>query len=80
MESCLNCRYQPEWGEPQQREGYTLRTGDCKYDVPKIKLPACVDSYISLIKRPITRYSDDSGVHYNCKTWEPAQDGENETN
>lgn len=66
MKTCLNCRYEPDWSEPQGRE-YSRRMGDCKLTI-EVTLPAC---YRAPMKQRIERYSDDSGVHHRCKYWEP---------
>jgi hypothetical protein len=63
MKSCLNCKYEPDWGEETRGE-YPRRFGTCKWNEPVI-LPAC---YTSTYKS-IERHSDDSGVCLKCATW-----------
>lgn len=66
LNNCLNCKYEPEWGEWRGREEKRCY-GECKWigDLPV--LPS-----VYKINKPslIERFSDDSGVHNNCKTWE----------
>lgn len=65
--SCLNCKYEPEWGDPVGLS-YPRRYGYCKYVIGNLVLPAC---YTNIRQKAIERYSDDSGVFYDCNTWEP---------
>ena len=64
MNNCLTCEYEPEWSEWTKGE-YSRCSGKCQWpggipDMPK--------TYILQIKA-IVRYTDDSGIEHNCKTW-----------
>jgi hypothetical protein len=66
--NCLTCKHEPEWGEWSQGE-YPRVAAKCRHPLigQKLKVPA-VFNYHS---KSIIRYSDDSGIHHNCQTWEP---------
>ena len=69
MKNCLNCKYEPDWSEFEQRGEYAwchVKFGICKWNKTLPQLPQCY----SLSKNAITRNSDDSGIMLNCKAWE----------
>ncbi len=65
MRNCLNCKYEPKWGEWTKGE-YRRCTGACRFVVDLSEIPAAY----RIIEKHVTRYSDDSGVHGRCVTWE----------
>jgi hypothetical protein len=65
-ESCLNCKYEPDWSEPT-KGSHPYRSGKCKWnEVVVPPLPRCT----YLCRTSIMRFSDDSGVFTNCPAWE----------
>lgn len=65
--TCLNCKYEPEWSAISTGS-FPRRSCNCKFSISEIAVPACVPN---LYKNKIIRYSDDSGIFYNCCTvWE----------
>ena len=67
--TCLNCKYEPDWGE-MTKGTYPRRSGRCKHPIVnrKLKVPAVMSYHF----KSVIRYDDDSGIHVNyCKTWEP---------
>jgi len=72
VNSCLNCRFEPTW-PPFSKGEYSVSYGTCKFEITKVDLPACVSNHISLKKRSIARYDDDSGVYSNCAVWAPKE-------
>lgn len=65
--NCLNCKFEPDWGEKQGRE-YAQEYGSCKFE-PNI--PPLPPTIIVSKAQNIVRYSDDSGIFSNCRVWEP---------
>ena len=63
--TCLNCKFEPEWGDWYGGEDHPRRTGKCRWDG---KLPLMPTTH-SINIRPISRHSDDSGVVTRCRTW-----------
>lgn len=63
--NCLTCKYEPDWGDWTAGE-YSRCFGACKWDEGMPKLPAVMTVQMS----HVIRYSDDSGVHRRCDTWE----------
>ena len=64
MNTCLNCLYEPEWGDWCGGE-YPRQSGACRWDGVIPVLP----SHYYITKSHIIRHSDDSGVKANCKAW-----------
>ena len=64
MQSCLTCKYEPDWSEPTGGE-FSRQHGKCKY---KMKWPAMPWVYYINI-RSLVRYSDNSGLPTSCETW-----------
>ena len=64
--NCLTCKWEPVWSGWTSGE-YSRCYGRCRFPVKAQLLPATH----SLIIKPITRYTDDSGVPEKCRTWEP---------
>ena len=63
--NCLNCKYEPSWSDWSGGE-YSKCSGACKWDDDAIPaLPAVIHITI----KPVFRYSDDSGIERNCRTW-----------
>jgi len=69
--NCLTCKWEPDWPEYKSRYGYEVTNGECKFELPDLLLPACVTSHCVIKKRHVERYSDDSGIHHNCRVWSP---------
>lgn len=69
MKDCLDCKYEPKWGEWSKGE-YSRCSGPCKWDKPLPILPA-----VYQMSRPafVIRYKDDSGIERSCKAWEPKE-------
>ncbi len=63
MKTCLNCKYEPDW--EMSNDAYGTMTGFCKWN-KTIIVPSCY----TLDKRPIVRFSCDTGVFHGCLTWE----------
>ncbi len=69
--SCLDCKYQPEWGRVEGTGVYQKQYGNCKwFENHKVIVPACADNGH---RKWIQKYLDNSGVFHNCATWETAQ-------
>ena len=66
--NCLNCKYEPNWPDPIGRD-YPRRIAPCLWDKPIPVMPRTM----RVVCEPVSRYSDDSGVIDNCKTWEPKE-------
>lgn len=68
--TCLNCLYEPEWGEWVGIGEYRRKVGRCSL---VLKLPKNSPAVYSLTSKPITRYTDDSGIYTGvfCKAWKP---------
>lgn len=69
MKNCLNCKYEPDWGEWTGRE-YKRTFGECRYEVELPDLP----SVYTLTFRKVERYRDDSGIPKGCKTFEAKEE------
>jgi len=69
--NCLNCFYEPHWGKLLGVFENKRQIGKCKF---KAELPILPSIYIIVIK-PITKYSDDSGVITQCKAWKSKREG-----
>ena len=68
MKNCLDCKYEPEWGETKAlSSNYPRRYGRCKWAGEIPVLPAV---YSLAPARKVIRYSDDSGIETHCKAWE----------
>ena len=70
MKNCLNCKFEPVWSKWSLGE-YSRRTGNCRFKLPKIVLPAV---YRIIHAQKIVRYEDNSGTPINCPTWEPKEE------
>lgn len=68
--TCLNCRYEPVWGDWIGHE-FRRRIGKCRWDKPIPILPVTHRLDIA----SIVRYSDDSGVMTNCPAWKEKKEG-----
>jgi len=66
MNNCLNCKYEPLWHDPVGKE-HPRQSGECRWDGV---IPAMPKIY-RIEKGIIVKYSDNSGVPSNCKTWVP---------
>lgn len=64
--NCLTCKYEPEWSEWSGGE-YSTCSGPCRWAGELPKLPSVMQ-----VTGPthVIRYSDDSGIHRHCATWE----------
>lgn len=65
--SCLNCKYEPEWG-PVFAVEYPRRSGQCQKELNLDKMPVVFQWNV----RSVILYSDNSQEPYagNCQTWE----------
>ncbi len=68
--SCLTCKYEPDWGKLECYGEVERRYGECKY---KVELPTLPQWFVYQLLNLIVRYGDDSGIYFNCKTWESKQ-------
>jgi len=73
--SCLTCRFEPDWSPWVGSEGYRRSGGRCKWlkesEAGAAISSATLPASIRISEKYIERYSDNSGVHTECKAWEP---------
>lgn len=68
VKNCLNCKYEPDWsdwGKWKELE-YGRQIGKCKFRLVLPVLPAV----FHLVKTPIIRYHDNTGIENCCRAWE----------
>ena len=64
--TCLNCKWEPVWGEEFGGVEYPRRSGKCN---KVVLLPILPETY-AVREAWVIKHSDDSGVMSNCRTWE----------
>jgi len=63
--NCLMCKWEPNWSGWTCGE-YKRCSGKCRYPVKHQTLPATY----KIFNDTIVRYTDDSGIPSDCRTWE----------
>lgn len=72
MNSCLNCKFEPDWGRIQGVGEYRRRAGHCKWEFGGLVIPCGFSTPISI---GVTWFlHDNSGVYTSCRAWKSKLD------